>query len=81
VNVHFDEWWFEMGSVVRANGYSLSEMDGGADHDSFIAGLFFVSGYRSNLVIKLCNNNGATPKRGEPDYNPAYKYDMLSTMF
>jgi hypothetical protein len=24
----------------------------------------------------LCNNETA-PKRGEPDYNPAYKYDML----
>lgn len=27
-------------------------------------------------VLKLCNNNKA-PKRGQPGYDPAYKYDMI----
>jgi hypothetical protein len=27
-------------------------------------------------TYKLCNND-VSPKRGEPRYNPAYKYDLL----
>jgi hypothetical protein len=32
------------------------------------------------ITYKLCNND-VSPKRGEPGYNPAYKYDVLYDTF
>jgi hypothetical protein len=71
--VHFD------GVVVRDGVHGGSNcalywrwMEG-ADQDDFIAESIL---HCHRLQIKLCNNE-TVPKCGEPDYNPAYKYDIL----
>jgi hypothetical protein len=49
----------------------------GADQDKLIAeSIHHCLWLQVKRVIKLCNNETA-PKRGEPDYHLAYKYDMI----
>ena len=52
-------------------------MDGSADYDDHISSSITCSRWlQLKRVIKLCNNDTA-PKFGEPNYNPAYKYNLI----
>jgi hypothetical protein len=49
----------------------------GSDYDHYVADSINHSRWlQIKRTYKLCNND-ISPKRGEPGYNPAYKYDML----
>ena len=71
------------GVVVRdgvrggSNGALYRRWADGADHDEFTReSIRHCRWLQIKRVIKLCNNETA-PKRGEPGYDPAYKYDMI----
>jgi hypothetical protein len=75
--VHFDGVVVRDGVRGGSNGALYRRWMEGADHDELIAeSIHYCRWLQIKRVIKLCNNE-TSPKRGEPDYNPAYKYDML----
>ena len=75
--VHFDGVVVRDGVRGGSNGALYRRWMQGADQDELIAeSIHHCRWLQIKRVIKLCNNETA-PKRGEPDYNPAYKYDMI----
>jgi hypothetical protein len=74
--VHF------FGVVVRdgvhggSNGALHRQWQSGADYDDAIVDSMKYSRWlQIKRVIKLCDNH-SSPKRGEPNYDPGYKYDL-----
>jgi hypothetical protein len=75
--VHFDGVVVRDGVRGGSNGALYRRWMEGADNDELIAeSIHHCRWLQIKRCIKLCNNETA-PKRGEPAYNPAYKYDML----
>jgi hypothetical protein len=75
--VHFDGVVVRDGVRGGSNGALYRRWMEGADRDELIVeSIHHCRWLQIKRVIKLCNNETA-PKRGEPGYNPAYKYDML----
>jgi hypothetical protein len=75
--VHFDGVVVRDGVRGGSNGALYRRWMDGADQDELIAeSIHHCRWLQIKRCIKLCNNETA-PKRGEPDYDPAYKYDML----
>jgi hypothetical protein len=75
--VHFDGVVVRDGVRGGSNGALYRRWMHGADQDELIAeSMHHCRWLQIKRVIKLCNNETA-PKRGEPGYDPAYKYDMI----
>jgi len=61
------------GGILRR----FDKRDGNTAYDQYIDQAFTKTRWLElKRVVKLCNNNTA-PKRGEANYNPAYKYDLI----
>jgi hypothetical protein len=75
--VRFDGVIVRDGVRGGSNGAVHRRWELGADHDKHISRSISYSRYLAvRQVIKL-NDNSASPKRGEPLYNPCYKFNMI----
>ncbi len=74
--VRFDGVLFHDGSLGGWNGAIYQRWDPKTDNYSEkIRNAMTITRY-GERNLKLCNND-ACPKRGEPEYNPLYKYDLV----
>jgi hypothetical protein len=75
--VRFDGVIVRDGVRGGSNGAVHRRWELGAEHDQHILrSISYLRYLAVKRVIKL-NNNSASPKRGEPLYNPCYKFDMI----
>jgi hypothetical protein len=81
INLHelvsFDGVVVQDGVRGGSDGALYRQWIDGSDYDHYVAESINHSRWlQIKRTCKLCNNN-VSPKRGEPGYNPAYKYDLL----
>jgi hypothetical protein len=76
--VHFDGVLFHDGSLGGSNGAIYQRWDPKNDNYSEkITNAMTITRYGElKRNLKLCNND-VCPKRGEPEYDPSYKYDLV----
>ena len=76
--VRFDGVLFHDGSLGGSNGAIYRRWDPKNDNysEKIINAMTITRYGELKRSLKLCNN-GACPKRGEPEYDPSYKYDLV----
>ena len=66
-----------MGCRGGSSGAVYCRWQIGADYDDNIAmAISFRRWLQIKFIKKLCNND-SVPKKGDPNFDPAYKYDHL----